>query len=207
MIKKEEVKNLRNYFLFTYGIFWVLLAITGYIISLDVPVVIQDIAKNICAWTPTMVILIMFKKLYPNLRFKEYLKQHFAKKINPLDFLMSFLLQAGIVIIVVLFYFLINNKPLNTMTFISVANIFPLFIIMLTSGALGEELGWRGYALNIFQKKYTPLVAAIIIGLIWGFWHLPLMILSGYSGLELLYYCIAFIVSVVSLSIIITFFY
>jgi membrane protease YdiL (CAAX protease family) len=207
MIKKEEAKNLKTYFLFTYLIFWALIAVTGFVMSLDAPKIIQDIMVNICAWTPTFVILIMFKKLYPDFTFKKYMKLHFAKKVNPLNFLMSLLLQAGIVAVAVLTFFLINNKPLNTMTFISLANILPVFIIALTSGAMGEELGWRGYALNIFQKKYTPLVSAIILGTIWGLWHLPLMIMSGYAGLELLYYNIAFMVSGMSLSIIITFFY
>lgn len=93
------------------------------------------------------------------------------------------------------------------MTFISLANLLPAFIMAFFTGALGEELGWRGYALNVFQKKYTPLMSGIILGTIWGLWHLPLMIMSGFAGLELLYYNIAFMVSIISLSIIITYFY
>jgi len=207
MIAKEDTRNLRNYFIFTTLIFWVFIALTGFIMSLDTSKFIQDTMVCISSWSPTFVILILFKKLYPGLTFKEYLKLNFAKKINPMNFLWSLLLQAGIVAVVVLSYFLINKKPLNTMTFISSATLFSAFIMAFATGATGEELGWRGYALNIFQKKYTPLIASIILGVIWGLWHLPLMILSGYAGLELLYYCIAFMVSVVSLSIIITFFY
>ncbi len=207
MLEKEDVRNLKKYFVLTYMIFWLLLGLTGYMISLKVPLYIQVIIKNVCAWSPTFVILIMFKKLYPNITFKEYMKLHFMKKINPRVFLVSFLLQAFILVIAVLSFFIINNRPLNTMTFISVSNIIPFIIINLTAGVLGEELGWRGYALNILQNKYIPLTASLIVGVIWGLWHLPLMILSGYSGLELVYYIIAFMVAVISLSIIITFFY
>ena len=207
MIEKKDLNNLVKYFVFSYLLFWLLLALTGYLISLEVPLLVQNIIKNVCAWTPTFVILIMFKKLYPNVTFKEYMKSHFMKKINPMMFFISFILQALVVVIAVLAFFKINNKPLNTMTFISVSSILPVLIMDLTSGALGEELGWRGYALNILQKKYVPLAAGLIVGIVWGFWHLPLMILSGYSGLELVYYIIAFMVAVISLSIIITFFY
>ncbi|NQT60972.1 MAG: CPBP family intramembrane metalloprotease [Bacteroidetes bacterium] len=207
MIEKKDANNLKKYFVFSYLLFWLLLALTGFLISLEVPLLLQNIMKNISAASPTFVILIMFKKLYPNITFKEYLKSQFMKKINPMVFLISLILQASLVVIVVLVFFKINNKPLNTMTFISASAIIPVLIMDLTSGALGEELGWRGYALNILQKKYIPLVASLIVGVIWGLWHLPLMILSGYSGLDLVYYIIAFMVAVVSLSIIITFFY
>jgi membrane protease YdiL (CAAX protease family) len=207
MIDKKDAKDLKKYFILSYVIFWLLLALTGYLISLKVPLLIQNIMKNISAGTPTIVIIIMFKKLYPNITVKEYLKIHFAKKTNPGVFISSFLLQALVVVIAVLAFFLINNKPLNTMTFIAVSSIIPVLIMDLTSGALGEELGWRGYALNILQKKYIPLKAGLIVGVIWGLWHLPLMILSGYSGSELVYYIIAFMVAVISMSVVITFFY
>ena len=39
------------------------------------------------------------------------------------------------------------------------------------NGALGEEAGWRGFALPRLQQKYSPLIASIILGLIWGAFH------------------------------------
>ena len=64
-----------------------------------------------------------------------------------------------------------------------------------------------GYALKAFQKKYSPFKSSLFIGLAWGFWHLPLWIISGYSGLDLIIYCGAFLLAIVSLSIVITYFY
>ena len=41
-------------------------------------------------------------------------------------------------------------------------------------GALLEELGWRGYMLpRMLEFFRTPLVAAIVLGLLWGVWHMP----------------------------------
>lgn len=37
----------------------------------------------------------------------------------------------------------------------------------------GEEIGWRGYLLPRLQSKHSALVSSLIIGLLWGFWHLP----------------------------------
>jgi len=44
----------------------------------------------------------------------------------------------------------------------------------LYAGPLGEELGWRGFLLPEFQKKFSNLKSAIIIGFIWFIWHIPL---------------------------------
>ncbi len=45
-------------------------------------------------------------------------------------------------------------------------------IWMLTFG-LGEESGWRGYLLPLLHKRYSLLVSALVVALIWMLWHLP----------------------------------
>ncbi len=42
-----------------------------------------------------------------------------------------------------------------------------------------EEFGWRGFAQPLLQRKFAPVWAAFIIGIVWGFWHLPAFLLSG----------------------------
>jgi len=42
-----------------------------------------------------------------------------------------------------------------------------------------EEIGWRGYALPMLQRIMSPFFAAILVGIVWGFWHLPAFFLSG----------------------------
>jgi membrane protease YdiL (CAAX protease family) len=42
----------------------------------------------------------------------------------------------------------------------------------LLSGSIGEEIGWRGFAQPLLQKRIGALRAAIALGVIWGFWHL-----------------------------------
>ncbi len=202
-----EQRNLTRYFIFTYLLFWLLLGVTGYLISVDVPELIQTIMKNVCAWTPTFVLLLMFRKLYPNISLRDYFKYNFSGKTKSRYFVVVLLLQSAIFVGAVLAYFALNEIRLKSISFIGTSGLIPAILITATGGAMGEELGWRAYALNVFQKKYSPLKSALFIGLVWGFWHLPLWILSGYPGLELLYYCFFSLILILSLSVVITFFY
>jgi membrane protease YdiL (CAAX protease family) len=149
----------------------------------------------------------MFKTLYPNTSLRDFFKKNFLSKTKPRHFIIVFILQSAIFLSVVLVYMALNNLRMESITFISTSELLPLILVTATGGALGEELGWRAYALNVFQKKYSPIKSALLIGLIWGLWHLPLMLFSGYSGLELLYYCFSFLLAIISVSVVITYFY
>ena len=49
----------------------------------------------------------------------------------------------------------------------------------IIGGPLGEELGWRGFALDRLQNKWNALVASLVLGIIWAAWHLPLFFIKG----------------------------
>lgn len=54
-----------------------------------------------------------------------------------------------------------------------------LVVMMFFGGPLAEELGWRGYALDRLQARWSALVSSLILGVIWAFWHLPLFFVKG----------------------------
>ncbi|QRN83467.1 CPBP family intramembrane metalloprotease [Chloroflexota bacterium] len=61
---------------------------------------------------------------------------------------------------------------------LSPAMIVPIGLLIWLVGAVPEEYGWRGYALPKLLEKYSPLVASLLLGVIWGVWHLPLHLIS-----------------------------
>ena len=50
----------------------------------------------------------------------------------------------------------------------------PLAIgLQIITGAVGEELGWRGFLLPRLRKHYGPVTAAWVMGSLWSLWHVP----------------------------------
>lgn len=51
---------------------------------------------------------------------------------------------------------------------------------LVFSSPMGEEIGWRGYALPRLQAARSALGASLALGLLWGVWHLPLYFTRGH---------------------------
>lgn len=55
------------------------------------------------------------------------------------------------------------------------------FAVTLLIQGGNEEPGWRGFLQPELQTRFSPLVAAILVSLVWSLWHLPLF-LNGFYG-------------------------
>ncbi len=63
-------------------------------------------------------------------------------------------------------------QGLGALAPLSLLGIF-VYVLFL-GGALGEEPGWRGFALPRLQSVHGPLLGTLILGPLWALWHLPL---------------------------------
>lgn len=61
------------------------------------------------------------------------------------------------------------KNPLFYLSFISVPINYPLVIIAF----FGEEYGWRYFLQPVLQKKFGMKPGVILLGVVWGLWHLP----------------------------------
>jgi membrane protease YdiL (CAAX protease family) len=57
----------------------------------------------------------------------------------------------------------------------------PALVVQLLTTGLAEEPGWRDFALTRLQNRHHPLVATLVLGVLWAGWHLPLF-LTPWSG-------------------------
>lgn len=84
----------------------------------------------------------------------------------------------------------------------SPAEFIWLLLYVLVTGPLCEELGWRGFALPRLLKRFSPFTASLILGVLWGVWHLPSFFIGGMVqvGMSIL----LFLLNAVFLSIFVT---
>jgi hypothetical protein len=60
-----------------------------------------------------------------------------------------------------------------------------LLFFILTTGPLCEELGWRGFVLPRLLERFSPFNASLILGVMWGVWHLPSFFVGGMEQNEM----------------------
>ncbi len=86
--------------------------------------------------------------------------------------------------------------------FVSTLMIYPF---SLFGGPLNEEPGWRGFLTPRVQKRFSPLVTGLFIGVIWSVWHAPLHF-NGFYGNGLSGFLIRFVYNI-PLGILFTWYY
>jgi uncharacterized protein len=95
-------------------------------------------------------------------------------------------------------------------SFQGLATLAPLPLLVLfvyvffLGGPLGEEPGWRGFALPRLQRRYGPLLGSLILGPIWAFWHLPLFWAPAWNLPPTILNIVMFVISATAFTIVMT---
>jgi len=107
----------------------------------------------------------------------------------------------GIPLIFICCSWLRGNLFTEPFPFQSFQSLGVALVLAVIKGPM-EEFGWRGLALPLLQRTFAPLWAGLILGAIWGLWHVPAFLLSGTQQSEWSF--AAFFAGCLAISVIVT---
>lgn len=83
----------------------------------------------------------------------------------------------------------------------------PVLLLLLMAASF-EELGWRGYAFDSLQSRYTYFTASIIFSILWSLWHFPLIFVNNSYQYEIfhenIWFGVNFFISIIPMGVIIS---
>lgn len=204
-----KTNYLKKYIISSYILVWILIIFVAGAASLvfHAPPIIMWIVRNLIAWSPTYLLLLGWKHFRPDETRIAFVKRCFSGKVKLLPLLLSFALTFGISVLSLFLYSVMTGKSM--LSYINLGTTaLPLSIFLsLTSGPTGEELGWRGFMREEFNKKYGFLKSSVCQGLVWCFWHTLLWVVdSEFTDWRAIPYVISNIVVITSITILMNIF-
>lgn len=173
-------KNPIKYFLLVFALstpIWVIewfVNVNG--LPLDIP--ITDI---VAAFIPLIVACILLYKEEGGSAVKQLLKRIFDfSRIKKKSWYMPIIFLPFIIFAVIYLAIKISGLPFPNewkISFISIPFLFVFFFL----GAIGEEVGYMGYAVDPIQEKFSAFKTSLIIGIPWAIWHYPSIIKQGHG--------------------------
>lgn len=194
-----------KYVIFAYMLFWVMvLGICGTAsMVFHASGLTMRWLANLCAWSPTFALLLMFKKLKPGMQVKEFYRKAFSGKIKANLLIISACSVIGGTLLAVFILSVIQQKIFTSFFSFGMYSLPLSFLLSILSGPTGEESGWRGYLRLELEERFGFVKGSFILGAIWAFWHAVLWFVdSDFTGTSLIVYIISNLVVMTSLVII-----
>ncbi|MBE5909667.1 CPBP family intramembrane glutamic endopeptidase [Pseudobutyrivibrio sp.] len=201
--------RIKRYVLLSYLVFWIMvIGICGTAsMVFHCPPVVMRILSNICAWSPTLVLLAGFKYFSPNKSIRSFYKKAFGGKVSFFCLGVAGAITAAATLLSVFILSIIENSTFNSYWSLGTYPFWASFLFSITTGPTGEESGWRGYLRPYLNSKYSFFKASVIQGVIWAFWHAVLWFVdSDFMGIEMLPYIISNVMVMTGLCFIMNYF-
>lgn len=204
-----KTNYLKKYIISSYILVWALIILVAGTASLvfHAPPVIMWIVRNLIAWSPTYLLLIGWKHFRPDETRTAFVKRCFSGKVELLLILCSFAITFGISVLALFIFSAITGKPMLSYINLGITALPLSVFLSFTSGPTGEELGWRGFMREEFNKRYGFLKSSVCQGLVWCFWHTLLWVVdSEYTDWRAVPYVISNIVVITSMTVLMNIF-
>ena len=177
----RSTNTLITYLLLTFGSAWFVwspLLVAEYMrLKLQVsPVVLITLGT----FAPSITALVLTWRYADGIELRRLLGRAFIWRVSPIWYVLAVAGPAAVMLIAMGIHVLLGGTAPDYVPFgarwLIVAVNFVL--VLLIGGPLGEEFGWRGFALPSLEARFSPLWASLILGIIWTVWHLPLFFIS-----------------------------
>ncbi len=172
---KSTKKELITFFILAFGWMWLLnlprvLATFG---RLDIPDLLSAILGYLAVFGPAVAAFILtgIQTGKPGMKslWRSGWRINFDKK-----WLLPAILLVPITGLITWLILALIDIPIQWQYGAPPALIVPIGLLIWLLNAYPEEYGWRGYALPRLLKGNSPLSASLVLGILWGIWHLPL---------------------------------
>jgi membrane protease YdiL (CAAX protease family) len=189
MNDKPPIPNLRAIFLLTFALSWALwipAALTGRPIT-ELPTAPLYFLGG---FGPSVAALILLRRTSPEYRTAFWRRITNFRGIPARVYAVLLLVYPATTVLAYGLDGLLGGGPYRfpnaEANFASGGTVFAMLVITLVAGPLSEELGWRGMALPEMlragaPRRFRPITAALLLGIIWWAWHLPLFFIRGTS--------------------------
>lgn len=186
--------RVKKYVTLTYVVFWfMVLGLCGTAsMVFNCPPVVMRILSNVCAWSPTIVLIAGFKYFCPDMTIGGFYKKAFEGKISIATLAISAIITLAATLLTVLITSLIQGRAFGEYWSLGTYPFWASLLFSITTGPTGEESGWRGYLRPYLNGKYSFFKASVIQGVIWAFWHTILWFIdSDYMGIQMVPYILS----------------
>jgi uncharacterized protein len=199
---------LNTFLLLTFGSAWLIwspLLIAEYMrITLPVPSIVL-IALG--TFAPSIIALFLTWRYAGRTELHRLLSKASIWRVSPIWYVIAIAGPALVMLLAMGIHVLLGGTvpdyvPFGARWLIVAVNFVLVFLI---GGPLGEEFGWRGFALPSLEARFRAPWDSIILGFIWTVWHLPLFFISGSAQHSLPFWLFALLT--IPLTILITWVY
>jgi membrane protease YdiL (CAAX protease family) len=194
---------LVTFFVLCYALSWALW-IPLAVLRDAVPGALSSLAILVGSNVPSAVAIILTAVMRGKAGTRQLLGKLLIWRVRPWWYFML-LVPTALVLISITVVAVLFGGPTAALSGSVVAAVIAVAFMTFPGSALGEEIGWRGFALPRLQYRRTALTASLILATLHALWHLPLW-LRGLADEPLSLYP-AFVIQVIAIAVIYTWLY
>ncbi len=129
---------------------------------------------------PSIAAFVIVGAFSGGLGLRRWLEQCLNRHIGWRWFVLAFLVPPVMMLIALGVHLLLGGTVPASMAAAHIPLAIANFaLVLLVGGPLGEEFGWRCYAMSALMARTSWRFASLLVGLLWGLWHLPLFFMIG----------------------------